>query len=59
MYIIPVNAHVRNPRTKRLVPMEGMAVDKLDWIWAARRLAHGDVKEGVAPVAPVSSKPVA
>jgi hypothetical protein len=52
MYIIPVpGGLVRNPRTKRLVPAEGMEVSKLDILWAHKRLAHGDVTLGEAPKA--------
>jgi hypothetical protein len=57
MYIIPKNAHVRNPRTKRIVPSEGMEVSKLDLMWAYRRLAHGDVVEGTPPAASVAPAP--
>jgi hypothetical protein len=43
MFVIPVKGGVvRDPRTKRIVPAEGLEVPDSDFYWH-RRLAHGDV----------------
>jgi hypothetical protein len=51
MFVIPVKGGVvRDPRTKRIVPAEGIDVPDADFYWH-RRVAHGDVTLGDAPAA--------